>query len=150
MKTMKKIKIYTTVVILMGLIGVSATVPVAPPVGEYVIIVNADIPIESLTKKQLSNYFLGDMTMFKNKAKAKPCCNASMRTFFNTELGMNISKFKEHWTKKVFSGYRVSPVKFDGDKELIEYVSRQKGRIGMISKAEAANIGTGCKIISIN
>jgi hypothetical protein len=150
MKTMKKFKIYTAVVILMGLIGVSATAPTAPLVGEYVIIVNADIPIESLTKKQLSNYFLGNMTMFKNKAKAKPCYNSSMSTFFNTELGMNITKFKEHWTKKVFSGYGVAPVKFDGDKDLIEYVSRQKGGIGVISKAEAANIGSRCKIISIN
>ena len=88
--------------------------------------------------------------MFKNKAKAKPCYNADMTAFFDAELGMNMSKFKEHWTKKVFSGYGVAPVKFNSDKELIEYVTRMKGGIGVISKAEAANIGSGCKIISIN
>lgn len=125
--------------------------PAPPPIeGEYVIIVNADIPMESLTKKQLSNYFLGNITMFKNKAKAKPSYNATMTTFFEEALGMNMSKFKEHWTKKVFSGYGVAPIKFDEDKDVIAYVSRQRGGIGVISKSSAGSVGAKCKVISIN
>ena len=145
---MKSFKLYTVVILLISFTSISATF--APEGEEYVIIVNTQVPMDAITQKQLSDYFLGNMTMFKNKAKAKPCYRTNLDNFFLEKLEMSASKFKEHWTRKVFSGYGVAPVKYTDDQRVIEYVARQKGGIGVISKSASANLNDKCKVITVN
>ena len=139
---MKKI-IFT--LILFGLL-----IPGVIAQTDFVVIINSGTPVESLTVKELKKVYLGHTTMWKNKTKIKPSYWKSSKSFWTTKgVNMSHTNYTRYWTKRVFSGYGVAPQKYTESKDVIKYVARIKGGIGIISSSAKGSIGADCKIISI-
>lgn len=144
---MKILRVYITIFLLFGFFVKPAELIAQE---ELVVIINTNVPIETIKKEQLKDIYLGDLTIWKNKSKIKPCYMADLEDFWDDVVEMNSAKFKGYWTKKVFSGYGTSPAKFTNDESIIKYVERIKGGIGVINKSSSSNLTANCKVISIH
>ena len=118
--------------------------------GDYVVIVNSDVIEASLSKSELRRVFFGFTTQWKNFEKVKPAYQVSEYPSFWESISTSESKFKNFWTKRVFSGNGVAPRDFDNTKSLVEYVAETKGAIGVIPASMKSSVGSGCKIIQVN
>jgi len=53
--------------------------------------------------------------------------------------GMDERRYRHHWSRAVFTGNGVLPRAFREAKEVIDFVARQPGAIGIIDRADAAS-----------
>lgn len=143
---MKNIKFYIPVLLLAMLAGASNTVQAQ---NDFVVIVNNSVQEESLTQSNMRRIFYGFTTQWKNFERVKPSyteiSNAAFWNYISTEKG----KFKSFWTKKVFSGNGVAPDEFSNGKDVINFVSRTNGGIGIIPSSAQNDIGANCRVISL-
>jgi len=143
---MKNIKICIPVLVLVILLGASTTVQAQ---SDFVVIVNKSVQEESLTQSNMRRIYFGFTTQWKNFDRVKPSyteiSNAAFWNYISTEKG----KFKSFWTKKVFSGNGVAPDEFSDGKDVIDFVSRTNGGIGIIPSSAQSDIGANCRVIAL-
>jgi ABC-type phosphate transport system substrate-binding protein len=116
----------------------------------YKVIVHPSNPTSSLSRPQVSEYFMGKTTDWSHGGKIKPVDqveNSSTRQAFSDEvLGKSISAVKSYWQQQIFSGRGVPPTEVSGDSDVVAFVRSNPGAIGYVS----AGADTGSvKVISI-
>lgn len=143
---MKNIKIYISIVVFALLMGFSTTTFAQD---NFLVIVNKKVQEESLTQSNIRRMYFGFTTQWKNFARVKPCymeiSDEAFWNFISTEKG----KFKSFWTKRVFSGNGVAPDEFTDAKSVIDFVSRTDGAIGIIPASAKNDVGSSCKIVTL-
>ena len=113
------------------------------------IIANKDVPVNSLSQKELKNIFMGKKTKWQDKTSIK-------FTLLNREtdykkflelIDYSAAKYERYWKKQVFTGKAKMPKTVKTAEEMIQYISENQGAIGYIltDKIDNENI----KIISI-
>lgn len=109
--------------------------------GEVVVIVSADSPIESLTKGQLINIFLGRSNYFDNGLRAIPvdqgADSQAREQFYQSLLAWSPAKLKAHWSKVIFTGRGKPPRQVGSDEDVKALVSKNRSAIGYIDRASA-------------
>ena len=117
---------------------------------EYILIANKNIPRENLKDDELKKIFAGRMVLWENEVKIDPCYidpdTEDGQFFFAGILKISVKKFKKYWLKKVFSGYGAAPVSLKTTEAIVEFISENKGGIGVIPKDMVKDL-KGCKII---
>ena len=98
------------------------------------IIVNAKSTVQTLTKKEVKNIFLGEIKSFPNGNPAKPVVQPigapSRAAFMNKIIQRNESRWRAHWARLLFTGKGIPPLELEEDDELLEVIARKKGAIG--------------------
>lgn len=116
---------------------------------EFVVIANADVPLESIDKNTLKRVYNGFTTQWKNSTKIKPCYIQIKNEAFWKFIGTSNANFQKFWTKRVFSGNGVSPVEHKSGADLIKYVNEIPGAIGILNAEDQKSIGPNSKILPI-
>jgi ABC-type phosphate transport system substrate-binding protein len=133
---MKKIVNLILIFSALGFLVSTCTYPVQAQ-GDYVVIVNKSTAVDSLTKSQISNFFLKKTTSWSDGSKVRPVdqvSGASVRDGFSEAIhGKSVSAIKSFWQKKIFSGAGTPPPEKSSDIEVIEYVKANPGAIGYVS-----------------
>jgi len=119
--------------------------------GQSVMIVNKDNPVNGITRAEAANYFMGKATMWSagvkvvivDQKKASPAGAA----FLQKIVKMDESTYKNLWVEKMLSGEAVPPVNKASDAEVVEFVKANPGAIGYISAAAAHE---GVKVLSVD
>ncbi|MEO9964988.1 MAG: hypothetical protein ABJF11_04320 [Reichenbachiella sp.] len=144
MKTKRlDIKISTLVLLLIfTLIGSKALAQ-----DQFVIIANADVPVESIDKSTIKRIYNGFTTQWKNSTKVKPCYMQIQNDAFWKYMGTTKTNFNKFWTKRVFSGNGVSPVEHGSSAALVKYVSEISGAIGILRIEDQKLAEGNCKIL---
>lgn len=118
----------------------------------YKIIVNQQNSVGSLTKKEVSNFFLKKTTKWENGTKVVPVDlveGESIRDDFSKEIhGRSTGAVRSYWQQAVFSGTAVTPIRKNNDQEVIEYVKTHAGAIGYVSSS--ADLSGDVKVITVN
>lgn len=117
---------------------------------QFVIIANADVPPETIDKGTIKRIYNGFTTQWKNSTKIKPCYVQIPNDEFWKYMGTTKINFQKFWTKRVFSGNGVSPVKHRTGADLVKYVSEISGAIGVLKIDDQSLIGSDCKILKLN
>ncbi len=103
------------------------------------IIVNISNPVSSLTKSQISRFFLKKEPRWEKGDKVQPVDltgESSIREDFSKTIhGRKISAIKAYWQKQIFSGRSVPPPEKIDNTEVFRYVKSHPGAIGYVSKA---------------
>jgi ABC-type phosphate transport system substrate-binding protein len=105
--------------------------------GQVVIIANANVKANEVTKADLRDIFTGAASSLKGSAvtpvllKDGPA-NEEMLTLY---VGKSDSAFRAYWRSLVFSGQGVMPRSLDSEAAVVEYVAHTPGAIGYVSKA---------------
>ena len=144
---MKNIKLYKSILVFVIIAGYSNTTAQAQD--GFVVIVNNNLKEESLSQSNIRRIYFGFTTQWQNFERVKPSyteiANEEFWNFISTEKG----KFKNFWTKRVFSGNGVAPDEFGDGQSVIDFVSRTDGAIGIIPSSAKNDVGANCKIIAL-
>lgn len=101
------------------------------------IVCNENIPVDSLTKKELRDIFLGKTIEWENEEKVTLAIvkdKALHKTFLKEYISMTPSKFRTYWKQMIFTGKSSSspkPLKTEDD--LVKFVAETEGAIGYVS-----------------
>lgn len=111
----------------------------APAFGEVVVVVSQQNPVQTLTRTQLLNIFMGRPNQLANGKRAMPLDQAEGRplreAFYREVLGKSNAEIKAHWSKIVFTGRGQPPRQFANDDEVKRFLAGNPDAIGYIDAA---------------
>jgi ABC-type phosphate transport system substrate-binding protein len=117
---------------------------------DFQLVVHPDNPTESVSSKDLSAWFLLQVTTWPSGDKVAPVDQSDeaviTAAFCEKVHGKSLSAIKSFWQKKIFSGKGVPPKKVASDEEVINFVKANPGAIGYVSTS--AN-SAGVKVIKL-
>ena len=103
----------------------------------FVIIVHKDNPINEISRKELSKYFLKKITKWNNGERINPVdlyADDPLRNSFSRLVhNRDTHSIKAYWQKMIFSGRAIPPPERIKESEIIEFVQNDIGAIGYIS-----------------
>lgn len=105
----------------------------------YTVIINNSNTTTSLSKKEISNYFLKKKTKWSDGQKVTPVdlkASSEIRKEFTNEVHKkSIGAIKSYWQQAVFAGKATPPSEKSNDEFVIKYVSQNIGAIGYVSSS---------------
>lgn len=104
---------------------------------EVVVVVSSQNPIETLSRAQITDIYLGRMIRFPNGNPVKPI-DLSERSparseFYSRYLGLSQSLIKAHWSKLIFTGRGQPPPTVASGDAMAELVAENPNAIGYLS-----------------
>lgn len=108
---------------------------------DKITIVANDIGTQTLTKTQAAKIFRGNISRWKNDeavtvvmpSSKHPGCEIMAITVF----GRDMKYVKKYWLNIVFQGRANPPVYLDTNEEILTYVSKHAGAIGILTNYNA-------------
>jgi len=117
------------------------------------IIANEDVPVNEISKSDLSYIFLGNKKFWNNNCRIRASYitdkSKTSSIFFNDYVEKAYKKFKRYWLKKIFSGYGSAPISFKNPESLIDFISNNSGAIGFYI-GERPDSNQNIKIIKVD
>jgi ABC-type phosphate transport system substrate-binding protein len=139
-----KTKIYTCLILLFTILG-STSIALAQE-SKLAVVANEKGAPETITEAEIIKIFKGEKQWWKDGTKI---VIAFMKTSTPTGseaskkvLGMSGDQLNKHWLSLVFQGKAKAPVFFNTEKELVDFVSQNKGAIGIVHKNQTGNSRT--------
>ena len=102
---------------------------------QLVIIANANMKVDSISKDDVRDVFTGASTNLRFGPHARPVLMNKGKLndeFMSTYVGMKEMEFRAGWVTLVFAGKMVMPPSFDSEGEVVEYVAHHPFTLGYI------------------
>lgn len=130
---------------------VMALLLAAPAAAEdaFKVIVNSSNGVSSLSRTQLSRFFLKKTTAWGNGQTVHPVqpSDERIRAAFSREVhGKSLGALTSYWNQVVFSGRDVPPLEKRSEDAIVDYVRSNPGAIGFVSPETAT---PGVKIVAV-
>lgn len=133
------------------LLGVLMTPWPAGSAEEFVVIVNAANPVTSVTSGQLSSLFLKKLTQWGGGLPALPVDlgpESSVRESFSQRIHRKgTAAVKAYWQQMIFSGREVPPAEKASAREVVAFVTANRGGVGYVPAGTA--LGSGVKTVEV-
>ena len=103
---------------------------------DVVLVVAKDSPIESLSRHEVNDIFLGNATRLPNVGKVIPLDRSEDRLradFYQDYTGRDLPQIKAHWAKYIFTGRGYPPQTVSSIDELKELLSKNPNAIGYVT-----------------
>lgn len=141
---MKNLKSCVLIVLLLGLCFFSNQVIAQ---NDFIIIVNKNVKLDMLNKNVLRRVYFGFTVQWKDSEKIKPAyTQVNIDAFWNS-IETNKKNYDLFWTKRLSSVGGVAPAEFQRGQNVITYVAKTRGAIGIIPASLKNSIGLDCKAI---
>lgn len=118
---------------------------------EFQVVVNAQRPDDSLSRKELSRYFLRQITRWDDGAQVVPLDQAKgnpvREAFLDAIHGKDEADYAKYWVRLVFTGRGQPPDEIQGDAGVLGAVASNRAAIGYVSAS--ARLPDGVKAIEI-
>jgi len=112
---------------------------------DYVVIVNANNPIDEISKSDLSGFLLKKKSKWGNGVSVDPAdldSASDVRATFSEDVhGRTVASIKNYWQRQIFSGRGVPPKEVKTETEMVSHVSGDAGAIGYVSSATRLDPG---------
>ena len=143
---MRKLLIIT---LLLAAIGPGS--PLAAQGGaSFKVVVNASNPAAAMSRAEVSRLFLKKTTRWERGNKVLPVDQlprSSVRVAFSQAVHRkDVDKIKSYWQAQLFSGKATPPAELASDADILDYVRRNAGAIGYVSKSA---VGDGVKVLEV-
>lgn len=103
---------------------------------EVVLVVAKDSPIESLSRHEVDDVYLGRARSLPKFGKVIPLDRSEDKIreeFYKGYTGMNLAQVKSHWAKNIFTGRGYPPKVVANIDELKDALQKNPNAIGYIS-----------------
>lgn len=103
---------------------------------DFTVIVNKEVPAQSLTKEEVRSIFLGKKTKWDDGTKIiffLIKSSKSQKAFLEAYVGKSPEQFEDYWLQNVFTGKGVMPDTVENSDEMVKMVGRTKGSIGFVT-----------------
>jgi ABC-type phosphate transport system substrate-binding protein len=103
------------------------------------IIVNQASEVDTLKRTELVRIYLGKKTLWASGAKIAPALlpedSAVTQSFIQQILRKSVDQYRVYWKRRLFSGAATLPKSFRTSAEVVDFVARNPGAIGLVDKA---------------
>ncbi len=117
----------------------------------FKVIVNESNSTESLSREEVSRFFLKKSSEWKHGFRVSPVdlvADSAVRAAFSESIhGRKTEWIQSYWQKLIFSGRKTPPPELRSDSEVQDFVRHNVGAIGYVS-AQAA-LGAGLKELRV-
>ena len=121
-----------TLLLLSGADVQPAAIP--PP---FVVIVNSEGPVTSLTRTQLSAIFMKRQRSWPDRtviaAVDRPVGSQLREQFSRSVHGKSVAYVTRYWQRLIFSGRDIPPPVLDTDADVVNFVSTHRNAIGYVT-----------------
>jgi ABC-type phosphate transport system substrate-binding protein len=115
------------------------------------VVVNKDNKLASMTTDDLTRIFLGKKTLWDSGTRIVPVMpeeeSATGELFLSGTLKKSVSQFRAYWKRLLFSGGGAVPKVFRNHDQLLDFVARQPGAIGIV---EASAVDDRVRVLEIS
>lgn len=115
------------------------------------VVVNKENKVASLTTDDLTRIFLGKKTLWDSGTRIVPVMpeeeSATGELFLSATLKKSVSQFRAYWKRLLFSGGGAVPKVFRNHDQLLDFVARQPGAIGVV---EASAVDDRVRVLEIS
>jgi ABC-type phosphate transport system substrate-binding protein len=114
----------------------------APAAERYAVVVNNDSKLKSISRDELSRIYLGKLTLWESSgtrvAPAMPDEGSAVgQAFLEDATKKTLDQFRNYWKRQLFSGGGAPPKVYKKSSEIVEYVARIPGGIGIVEAGAA-------------
>lgn len=117
---------------------------------DVVVVVSAENPVESLSRTQLTDIYLGRLNRFPNGDPVVPIdqreSSPTHDEFYSQYLGQSPAQIKAHWSKLIFTGRGQPPRTVPGDDAAADTVAENPNAIGYL---DSSLVDDRLRIVSI-
>lgn len=110
---------------------------------EIVVIVNTDNEINTLTKRQVIDLYMGKNSHFPDGTRTlrfdQPNDSPARADFYHQLTQMKLPSINAYWARLIFTGRASAPVPLSGDQEMLEVIENNKYAIGYLDKSNVNN-----------
>ena len=115
------------------------------------VVVNKENKLASLTTDDLTRIFLGKKTLWDSGTRIVPVMpeeeSPTGELFLSGTLKRSVSQFRAYWKRLLFSGGGAVPKVFRNHDQLLDFVARQPGAIGIV---EASAVDDRVRVLEIS
>jgi ABC-type phosphate transport system substrate-binding protein len=129
---------------LAALLALAAGLPrPAPAAGErFTVVVNADSKLRAISRDDLSRVFLGKLTLWEGAGtRVAPAMLDESSTlgqaFLEEAIKKSVDQYRAYWKRQLFSGGGTPPKVYKKSSEVLDYVARNPGGIGVVETGAA-------------
>jgi ABC-type phosphate transport system substrate-binding protein len=136
-------------IILVFLLAAASLIFATHAQAQAIIIANPSVKSADVSKNDLRDVFTGAASSLKDGSKVTPVLlkqGGAHEEFLSEFIGKNDTAFRATWRSLVFSGQASMPKSLDSEAAMVEYVARNAGAIGYISKATPHE---GVKVLAV-
>jgi len=115
------------------------------------IVVNKEHKLTSLSTDDLQRIFLGKKTLWETGTRILPAMpeeeSAAGGAFLTGTMQKSVSQFRTYWKRLLFSGGGTVPKVFRTSLQILDFVARQPGGIGVV---EASAVDDRVRVLEIS
>jgi ABC-type phosphate transport system substrate-binding protein len=114
----------------------------APAAERYAVVVNTDSKLKTISRDELSRIYLGKLTLWESSgtrvAPAMPDESSALgQAFVEDATKKTVDQYRAYWKRQLFSGGGTPPKVYKKSSELLDFVARNPGGIGIIEHGAA-------------
>jgi len=113
-----------------------------------------EVGMTSMTNAKIQRVFTGKETLWKNGKTVVICLpgtkSAKAQEVYTKVYNKSVKEVQKFWLSLVFQGRAKSPVFFDSEQEMVDYVKRTPGAIGVFTADKKNLIPSGQLITVVN
>ncbi|WP_448247890.1 hypothetical protein [Thalassotalea agariperforans] len=110
---------------------------------KLVVVVNANNPVNSLTKSEVIDIFMGKYLAYPNGDLANPIelndDNLLKESFYQNLIGRSVASVNAYWARLKFTGRKRKASVLDSEDDVIEQLDGAKFAIGYIRESKLTN-----------
>lgn len=122
--------------IILVLHLLASAVPATERAADYVLVVNRNNPVNSITGQEANLIFLGKKTVWPGGRTVTIVLQDGKRThaaFVKGLLGRSPRQYTIYWKKALFTGTAIPPRSLKGDSDVKAFVASNRDAVGYIS-----------------
>jgi len=108
----------------------------AAGLGSLAVVANPEIGIDKLDSETLARIYLGKKTLWDNGTRILPAMldenDRRSEAFLEGVVKKSVSQYRAYWKRLLFSGGGVAPRTFRRSSQVLDFVARQPGGIGVV------------------
>jgi ABC-type phosphate transport system substrate-binding protein len=102
----------------------------------FTVVINAENPATELSMQDLTRIYLGKKTLWDSGARIQAGMLETdtpvIRDFVEKDMQRTLDQYRAYWKQMLFSGGGTAPRTFRTTAQVVEFVSREPGAIGII------------------
>ncbi len=117
------------------------------------VIVNKDNPLDTISKQQLIDLFMGRTPYFPSGGAVvkldAPSTSMLRKAFYHSLVDMSLSEVNAYWARLMFSGRATPPMQVHQEQDIVKLVSDNSNAIGYVPEGTYGDLNNDVKVVFV-
>ncbi len=120
---------------------------------DLAVIVNRDNPLNTISKQQLIDLFMGRSPYFPSGGAVvkldAPSASLVRKAFYHSLVDMSLSEVNAYWARLMFSGRATPPMQVPREHDIVKLVADNSNAIGYVPKDTYGDSNNDVKVVFV-